>query len=114
MYEYRVRVPAAAYDGDTIRLDIDLGFGVWISNQPFRLHGIDAFELGDPGGKEARTALHKLAPAHADLLAITYKDSKEKYGRYLADLYDPFDLVTSINQKLIDAGHAVPYSGGKR
>lgn len=114
MYEYRVRVPAGAYDGDTIRLDIDLGFGVWINNQPFRLAGIDAFELGDPGGIEARDYLRKLAPPHADLLVVTQKDSKEKYGRYLAYLYDPFDTITSINQKLIDAGHAVPYSGGKR
>jgi micrococcal nuclease len=102
------------WDGDTCRLDVDLGFHTWTLNQPFRLHGIDAHELGDETGRAARDYARALMPVGAELIAITYRDKREKYGRMLAELYQPEDLVTSINQKLIDAGHAVAYDGGAR
>lgn len=113
MYEYRARV-ASIWDADTLRLDIDLGFGIWTARQAFRLAGIDAPELGTVEGRAARDWLRGLLPAGTELIAITHKDSGDKYGRYLADLYLPSDPATSINQQLIDAGHARPYDGGAR
>jgi micrococcal nuclease len=113
MYEYRATV-VSVYDADTVRLDVDLGFNTWVRNWPFRLNGIDAPELGTPAGRAARDYLRSLCPPGAQLTAITIKDRAEKYGRMLADLYHADDPVNSINQDLIDAGHAVAYSGGPR
>lgn len=102
------------YDGDTLRLDIDCGFNVWLNNVAFRLAGIDAPELGTPEGRTARDWLRGVLPDGTGVVAITYKDRAEKYGRYLADIYLPDDPVTSINQRLIDGGMAKPYDGGAR
>ena len=113
MYEYRARI-AYIYDADTIRLDVDCGFNVWLHRVPFRLAGIDAPELGTPGGIEARDWLRALLPVGSEVVAITQKDRGDKYGRMLATLYLPADPVISINQQLIDAGHAVAYDGGAR
>ena len=40
MYEYRVKV-VKIIDGDTVDVDIDLGFGVWLKKERIRLFGID-------------------------------------------------------------------------
>jgi micrococcal nuclease len=113
MYEYRAQV-RSVYDGDTVRLDIDLGFKSWLFDVPFRLSGIDAIELGNPGGREARDLVRLLAPFGSPLTIITEKDRTEKYGRYLATLYVESLGTTSVNQHLMDLGLAVPYSGGAR
>lgn len=113
MYEYRARV-ATIWDADTVRLDIDLGFGIWTARQPFRLAGIDAPELGTPEGRAARDWLRDLLPIGSEIVAITQKDKGDKYGRYLADLYRNPGDVLSINQQLIDVGHAREYHGGAR
>ncbi len=113
MYEYRATV-ASTYDADTVRLNVDLGFGIWTVKRAFRLAGIDAPELGTPEGLAARDWLRNLIPVGSPVIAITQKDQGDKYGRFLASLFLPEAPLISINQKLIDAGHAVPYSGGPR
>lgn len=113
MYEYRARV-SSIWDADTVRLDLDLGFGIWTLRQPFRLAGIDAPELGSQEGRDARDWMRALLPVGAELIAVTIKDRGDKYGRFLAYLHLPDDTTVSVNQQLIDAGHAVPYSGGAR
>lgn len=113
MYEYRARV-ASIWDADTLRVDIDLGFRVWVQNVPIRLSGIDAIELGSERGRAARDWLRALLPDGSDVILITERDRTGKYGRYLGAVYTPDDLVTSVNQKLIDAGWAAPYFGGAR
>jgi len=115
MYEYVAHV-RSVYDGDTIRADIDCGFGIWTANQSLRLLGIDAPELGTPGGKEARDYLRTLLPVGANVIIRTVKDETEKYGRLLAAITatgvdgDSYN----VNQQMISDGHAVPYFGGKR
>lgn len=111
MYEYRART-RVIHDGDTLRADVDLGFGVWISNMPLRLAGINAPELGNPGGREARDWLRNKLPAGSLITIRTYKDATEKYGRMLTDIWlgDPVS-GTSINQQLIAVGHALPWDG---
>ncbi len=97
-----------------MRLDLDLGFSIWTHRQPFRLAGIDAPELGTPEGRAARDWLRALLPVGTSLVAITQRDSTEKYGRYLAHLYLPDEPIRSVNEQLIEAGHARAYDGGAR
>ena len=43
MYEFKCKL-VKVVDGDTIDIDIDLGFGVWLQKQRIRLYGIDTPE----------------------------------------------------------------------
>jgi micrococcal nuclease len=115
LYEYNA-VIRSVYDGDTCRADIDCGFGIWTSNQSLRLLGIDAPELGKPGGIEARDYLRKLIPVGSNVVIHTVKDETEKYGRLLASIVatGPNGAEVNVNQQMISDGHAVPYFGGKR
>jgi micrococcal nuclease len=113
MYEYRATVHSV-YDADTVRLNVDLGFSTWLHRVPFRLLGIDAPELGTPGGREARDWLRDQLPAGRQIIVITEKDRSDKYGRWLAEIYFNGDSQESVNDMLIDAGHARYYDGGTR
>jgi micrococcal nuclease len=93
-------------DGDTLKVVVDLGFGVR-SVQTLRLLGIDAPEIVTADGMESKKALEKMlkiadGKAGAPLLIKTVKS--DKYDRYLADI---FVGSVYINQKLIDEGLAV-------
>lgn len=108
MYEYQATV-VGVYDGDTITVDIDLGLRVWLRGQKLRLFGIDAFELrGDHAarGRAARDYLKTLVLNRLVKLR-THRDSTEKYGRWLADIY--LDDGRLVNRLMVDAGHAVEY-----
>lgn len=107
MYEYAATI-VSIYDGDTLRADVDLGFDTWRGNEPFRLLGIQAPELGKPGGREARDWLRDLLPLGSEVRIKTVKDRQEKYGRYLATIFKG-DL--NVNEALVDAGHAVSWDG---
>lgn len=96
-------------DGDTLDVTIDLGFMV-TTEQRLRLYGIDTPERGKKGYKEARQFCEGYAPAGTRVVVKTHK-TPEKYGRYLAVLYlGP----TSLNDILIEEGHAVSYFGGAK
>ena len=43
MYEYRCKITRIV-DGDTMEIDIDLGFGVWLHKERVRIYGIDTPE----------------------------------------------------------------------
>lgn len=84
------------YDGDTAKFDIDLGFSTWIHKEPVRLFGINASELNAKDKDErakaisARDYLHSLLFENGvsrTIILETFKDSKEKYGRYLANVH---------------------------
>jgi micrococcal nuclease len=109
MYEYRAHV-RSVHDGDTLRADIDCGFGIWTANQQLRLLGIDP-ELGKPGGIEARDYLRSVLPIGSEVIIRTVKDQGDKYGRWLATV-----MVNGedVNLTMIQTGHAVPYDGGAR
>lgn len=116
MYEYKAKV-VSVYDADTMRCDIDLGFGVWLHNQSIRWLGIDAWEVrGEEreDGLAARDRVRELIDGQ-EVILKTYKDSKGKYGRWLAEVYTSSTVLleweNSINQQLINEGHAEPYSG---
>ena len=111
MFEYPAKI-VSVYDGDTCRADIDLGFGVVLKNQSLRVHGIDAPEIGTDGGGKAREFARTLMPATLVVRIQTFKDAKEKYGRYLAKitLPDGSDFASTM----IAEGHGKTYFGGTR
>ena len=114
MYEYNASV-VEVIDGDTVVLAVDLGFRIY-SKMHMRLSGINTPELhGVPDPKPGRAAKEYLESLvkGKDITIQTEKDRHEKYGRILALLYLPGDPL-SINERMIRAGFAVRYDGGKR
>lgn len=97
------------HDGDTITLQIDLGFRVTYKT-PVRFNGINAPELSTPEGKIALAFLETLIKVGDPIIVKTFKNPTDKYGRWLADLYRPVDTI-SLNQQMIDSGNAVVYNG---
>jgi micrococcal nuclease len=85
MFQYTAKI-LTVYDGDTCRADIDLGFGVTMRNQAFRVHGIDCPEMTSEAGKDARDHARTILTSGLIVRVETFKDSKEKYGRYLAKI----------------------------
>ena len=119
MYEYRVKKVNKIVDGDTIDVDIDLGFAVSFT-QRVRLAGIDTPESRTTDLKEkalgldVKEKIKKEIAAAKDIVIKTEKpDSSEKYGRILGWLFlDGADV--SLNQKLINEGYAWTYGGGTK
>lgn len=114
MYEYRCSV-VKVIDGDTVDVDIDLGFGIWLRKERIRLRGIDTPESRTRDLEEkkyglmAKLFLEKMLSEHQIILK-TYKDAEGKFGRILGDLYQKNDSI-SINQHLVNNHHAVIYNG---
>jgi micrococcal nuclease len=106
----RSAVVLRVVDGDTVRVRLDLGFDAGI-NLTLRLDGIDAPETDTRAGKDAAVWLAARLPAMTPVTVKTVKDRREKYGRYLATLYDG---QGDVNAALVAAGHATPYAGGRR
>ena len=119
MYEYRVKKVNKIVDGDTIDVDIDLGFAVSFT-QRVRLAGIDTPESRTTDlkektlGLEVKEKIKKEIAAAKDIVIKTEKpDSSEKYGRILGWLFLDGNTV-SLNQQLIDQGYAWTYGGGTK
>lgn len=116
MYEYRVKKVLKIVDGDTIDVDLDLGFNISFT-QRVRLAGIDTPESRTTDkhektlGLEVKDKLKKAVEAAKVIVIRTEKpDSTEKYGRILGWVFLDENPV-SINQTLIDEGFAWPYMG---
>jgi len=119
MYEYHVKKVNKIVDGDTIDVDIDLGFDVSFSSR-VRLAGIDTPESRTTDlkekalGVEVKEKIKKEIAAAKDIVIKTEKpDSSEKYGRILGWLFLDGNTV-SLNQQLIDQGYAWTYGGGTK
>jgi micrococcal nuclease len=107
MYTYRA-VVVSAYDGDTIRVDIDLGFGIWFRNQPMRLARIDTPEMRGAdkvAGTIARDFLRERILGQ-EVTIKTSKDKAGKYGRYIAEVIHKGE---NINNLLVKEGYARYY-----
>ena len=119
MYEYRVKKVHKVVDGDTIDVDIDLGFSVSFFSR-VRLAGIDTPESRTTDAKEKTLGLEvkekikkELAAAKDVVIKTEKPDSSEKYGRILGWVFlDGADV--SLNQKLINEGYAWTYGGGTK
>ncbi len=107
MYEYRALV-RKVYDGDTITVDIDLGFDMILRNQKIRLLGINTPEVRGKereAGLKSRDALRQKIGSKW-IIIKTQQDKKGKYGRWLGTL---FFEEKNINEWLIKEGFAVVY-----
>jgi micrococcal nuclease len=117
MYEYRVKV-VKIIDGDTVDVDIDLGFGVWLKKERIRLFGLDTPESRTRDldekkyGLMAKDFITGLLSDEGGIVLKTHKDAEGKYGRILGELWRTTDLADqSINEYMIEKHHAVRYMG---
>ena len=117
MYRYRVEVTRVV-DGDTVDVDIDLGFGVWLKKERIRLYGIDTPESRTRDleekkyGLAAKEFLTKMLDDEGGIILKTHRDAEGKFGRILGELWRTTEYGDqSINQYLVDKHHAVRYYG---
>lgn len=115
MYEYRATI-VRWVDGDTVDLDIDLGFGIIYANQRVRLFGIDAFESRTRDlqekqkGLAAKDFVERVAPNGTQVILRSKKDGKGKFGRILGEIIiDTPKGQQNLNTLLTIEGHAVRY-----
>jgi micrococcal nuclease len=117
MYEYRAKVNKIV-DGDTVDVDIDLGFGIWLHDERVRIMGIDtpesrtSDEVEKIFGLASKERLKEILGETCILktqVDSKGEDMKGKFGRILGDfIAEDGRMVTEI---LISEGHAVPYHG---
>lgn len=116
-YEYHAKVTNVV-DGDTIVVDIDLGFNVVLSNQSVRLLGVDTPEsrTSDKIEKVFGLASKEYAKEFVEnckkqIILRTHKsDDSEKFGRLLGEIINP-ESKEVLNNSLIEEGFAVKYLG---
>lgn len=104
LYTYRALV-VDVYDGDTVTADIDLGLNTWRRGEKLRLYGIDAPEVRGAtreAGLVSRDWLRERVLSR-EVTVRTIKDSKGKYGRILAVVWD---AKGDINADLVALGLA--------
>jgi|TARA_R110000822_G_scaffold35982_10_gene101390 micrococcal nuclease len=127
MYEYKCKI-LRVVDGDTVDIDIDLGFGIWVHKERVRMMGIDTPEsrtrdlVEKQFGLASKVRLKELLPVGSIQILKTEidksgEDKKGKFGRVLGDFlierkvggsHEQNVRVTSI---MIDEGHGVKYFG---
>ena len=116
MFEYKCKL-IKVIDGDTIDIDIDLGFGVWLRKQRIRMYGIDTPESRTRNLEEKKYGLaakafltEMLDDSH--LILKTHKDERGKFGRILGEVWRTTNFADqSINNYMIEKHHAVAYYG---
>jgi micrococcal nuclease len=116
MFEYYVKKVTKVVDGDTIDVDIDLGFDISFTSR-VRLAGIDTPEsrttdkMEKALGLEAKAYLkHEIEAAKSVVIKTEKMDSSEKYGRILGWVFLDNSSV-SLNEKMIADGYAWGYMG---
>jgi micrococcal nuclease len=106
-------------DGDTVDIDIDLGFGMWMHKERVRMMGIDTPESRTSDktekvfGLASKERLKEMLPIGSTQILKTEidksgEDAKGKFGRILGDFLIEGKRVSEI---LIEEGHAVAYHG---
>jgi len=121
MYEYKCKI-LRVVDGDTVDIDIDLGFGIWMHKERVRMMGIDTPEsrtrdkVEKAFGLASKARLKELLPVGSIQVLKTEidrsgEDKKGKFGRILGDFIIEDKRATDI---LIEEGHAVAYFGGSK
>ena len=121
MYQYKAII-TKVIDGDTVDVDIDLGFSTVLKKQRVRFLGIDTPEsrtrdlVEKKFGKASKKHLKGLLES-ADSLSLISHD-KGKFGRILGEIIAHFDeghpvyeTEVNVNEQMIADGHAVRYTG---
>jgi len=78
LYTYRANV-TDVYDGDSIIVDVDLGFYIWLHRQEFRLYGINAPEIGNAAGQQARDFLKSKILGKQVIIQSILNPNKEEH-----------------------------------
>jgi micrococcal nuclease len=114
MYEYNCKV-VRIIDGDTVDVDIDLGFDVWLKKQRIRLFGVDTPESRTRDALEKKFGIMaknfvkgRLPVGSNQVLRTRLDDSRGKFGRILGEFVME---DTTLNQLLIVTNNGVPYFG---
>ena len=122
MYEYRCKI-LRVVDGDTVDVDTDLGFGVWLHKERIRLYGIDTPESRTRDleekryGNMAKELVKSYMPVGSMQTLITEKDKSGKYGRILGKFKvldirpDRKNTSMILNDFMIEKHYAVAYHG---
>lgn len=109
LYTYKAKV-VNIVDGDTLDLDIFLGFKLNYEIR-IRLAHVNTPEINRKAsrvaGMAAKQRVANLCEKHPFVYVRTFKDSKGKYGRYIAEIIFPDE--TNLGDILLKEGHAVPY-----
>jgi len=125
MYEYSAKI-LKIVDGDTVDVDIDLGFGIVLTDERVRIMGIDTPEsrtsdaLEKLFGLAAKNRLKELLGKTARLRTRVAKDGEDmrgKFGRVLGDFevyYDRENRWCGVASILVREGHAAEYDGGSK
>lgn len=124
MYEYKCKI-LRVVDGDTVDVDIDLGFGVWMHKERVRMMGIDTPEsrtrdkVEKAFGLASKERLKELLPIGSISVLKTEidrsgEDSRGKFGRVLGDFIVDPSTSKRATDILIEEGHAVAYHGGSK
>ena len=121
--EYDV-VVIKVVDGDTVDVDIDLGFGVCLKDERVRIMGIDTPEsrtsdrVEDLFGEAAKARLKELMKHGGKLITTedaSGEDMKGKFGRILGDFKVEYKgEMKKVTEILSEEGHCVPYFGGSK
>ena len=116
MYQYKAKI-LKVVDGDTVEIDLDLGFNIILANQKVRMAGVDTPESRTtnkeekPRGMLSKKKLAEKLPVGSWVTIETLKsdNNDDKFGRILGVFI--LDDGTRLNQWLIDNNYAVPYMG---
>ena len=121
MYDYYCKI-VRVIDGDTVDVDIDLGFGIVLHNRRVRISGIDAPPIRSRDliekqfGLASKKRAEELLPIGSKQILFSELDrtgnvSHGKFGRILGD----FKINDSTFAKImLQEYHAVPYNGGPK
>jgi len=117
MFEYNFKL-VKVVDGDTVDIDIDLGFGVWLKDQRIRLMGIDTPESRTRDDEEKKFGLlakEEVIKYLANCKKFkSFKDEKGKFGRILGD-FEVYDNRSGrwmgLSEALIQNHYGVKYMG---
>ena len=113
MYEYNCKIDRVV-DGDTVDVDIDLVFDVWMLKQRIRLYGVDTPESRTRDAEEkvfgnlAKNFVQVRLPVGSNQVLRTKLDGKGKFGRILGEFVIG---ETTLNSLLIESNNAVKYHG---
>jgi len=121
MYDYKAKI-RRVIDGDTVDVDIDLGFGIWLKDQRIRINGIDTPEsrtrdkVEKVFGNASKEFVKKWLPVGSIQVLLTTidksgDDKRGKFGRILGDFQIEKTKLTNI---MLSEGYAVRYSGGNK
>lgn len=115
MYEYKAIIKKV-YDGDTVIIDIDLGFHIWIRDQSVRVEGINTPEIRTKNllekevGYLVRDYVGNILKVDEEVVFLS-KEIEGKFGRLLGDFQINNKKLTDV---LLEKQFALPYFGGKK